>query len=77
MVKPIHRFVFVQTLRSAPLSSAESPRQLLGECLVLAQLVQDRFMGQIGDVFCVVEGSRCGGALVGLFLVAGFSREDP
>ena len=75
MVKPIHRLVLLQTLRTTPLPSSERTSKFLGERLVLPKSSEDGLVGEVRDVFRIVEicGSR--GAFVRLLAATRFARE--
>lgn len=76
MVESVLRLRLFEVFRSGPLASANSSAQLLCESLVVSKRSQDRLMGKVCDVLCIVE---CGGsrrALVSLFSASGLLRMD-
>lgn len=44
---------------------------------MFAEFPKNRFVGQISDVFGIIEGSRCTGAFIGFFPMARFTGKDP
>lgn len=76
MVQPRDGLRILEVLGEGPLSSAQRPRQLLRERLVLPELDEQRLVQEVLHVLMVVERGGRRGALVGAFLVQRFTRID-
>lgn len=76
MVQSQYGLRILEILRQSPFLSPYSSSQLLGERLVLSELVEKWLVEQVLDIFGVVEGSGSCRAFVGFLLMEGVSRVD-
>jgi len=76
VVEAVGRLLVLKVLGEVPLAAADGLAELLGERLVLAQLVEDGLVEEVLDVLGVVERRRGRRALVGLLAVLGLARVD-
>ena len=76
VVQSSNRLSILKVLCQCPFATSECTGELLGECLVLAKLDEQRLVKQILDVLVVVERCWGGRTLVGLLLVQRLARVD-